>query len=78
MNDSDRASAGLASGIPELSAMELRCLALAAEGKTPGDIVLATDLPMAQVTNALSSAVERLGARNITGAISRAARLKLI
>ena len=36
----DSHSAGLhRQAVPELSAIELRCLALAAEGKTPGHIV---------------------------------------
>lgn len=63
---------------PELSAIELRCLALAAEGRTPGQIVLETDLPLPRVAEALSAAVDKLDARNITGAISRAALLNLI
>lgn len=63
---------------PRLSPIELRCLRLAAEGRTPRDIVLSTDLPLDQVTQALARAMEKLDARNVTGAISRAARLKLI
>lgn len=63
---------------PALSAIELRCLALAAEGRTPGQIVLETDLPLARVAEALSAAVDKLDARNITGAVSRAALLDLI
>jgi DNA-binding CsgD family transcriptional regulator len=63
---------------PELSAIELRCLALAAEGKTPELIVLETDLPLPRVAEALTAAMEKLDARNITGAISRAALLNLI
>lgn len=63
---------------PELSPIELRCLALAAEGRTPGQIVLETDLPLPRVAEALTSAMEKLETRNITGAVSRAALLKLI
>ena len=63
---------------PDLSAIEVRCLALAAEGRTPGQIVLETDLPLPRVAEALSSAMAKLEARNITGAVSRAALLNLI
>jgi DNA-binding CsgD family transcriptional regulator len=63
---------------PTLSALELRCLVMASEGKTPGEMVLATDVPMTRIAEALSSATEKLDARNITGAITRAARFKLI
>ena len=63
---------------PTLTALELRCLVLASEGKTPGEMVLATDVPMTRIAEALSSAMEKLDARNITGAITRAARFKLI
>jgi DNA-binding CsgD family transcriptional regulator len=63
---------------PELSAIELRCLALVAEGRSPGQIVLETDLPLPRVVEALTTAVVKLDARNITGAISRAALLNLI
>lgn len=66
------------SAAPDLSAIELRCLALAAEGRTPGQIVLETDLPLPRVAEALSGAMEKLEARNITGAVSRAALLRLI
>ncbi|WP_246723539.1 transcriptional regulator [Rhizobium sp. ARZ01] len=62
----------------DLSAIELRCLALAAEGRTPEQIVLETDLPLPRVAEALTAATEKLDARNITCAISRAALLKLI
>ncbi|MFD1328193.1 transcriptional regulator [Mycoplana ramosa] len=63
---------------PELSAIELRCLALVAEGRSPGQIVLETDLPLPRVVEALTTAMVKLGARNITGAVSRAALLDLI
>lgn len=63
---------------PELSAIELRCLALTAEGRTPGQIVLETDLPLQRVVEALMTAMAKLDARNITAAISRAALLNLI
>lgn len=68
----------LVSGPPKLTALELRCLTLASEGKTPGEMVLATDVPMTRISEALSSAMEKLDVRNITGAVTRAARFKLI
>ena len=50
------------SPVPELSEIDRRCLALAANGRTP----------------ALRSAIDKLGARNMTGAITRAVRLDLL
>lgn len=64
--------------MPELSEIERRCLALAANGRTPADIVLETDIAMARVAEALRSAIDKLGARNMTGAITRAVRLDLL
>ncbi|MBB5042830.1 transcriptional regulator [Shinella fusca] len=66
------------SPVPELSEIERRCLALAANGRTPADIVLETDIAMPRVAEALRSAIDKLGARNMTGAISRAVRLDLL
>jgi DNA-binding CsgD family transcriptional regulator len=66
------------STLPELSEIERRCLALAANGQTPADIVLETDIAMPRVADALRSAVDKLGARNVTGAITRAVRLGLL
>lgn len=66
------------SHLPELTEIEKRCLELAANGRTPADIVLETDIAMTRVTDAMRSAIEKLGARNITGAITRAVRLRLI
>lgn len=63
---------------PDLSAIERRCLTLVAEGRTPGQIVLETDLPLPRVAEALTAAMEKLEARNMTGAVSRAALLNLI
>ena len=60
------------SHLPELTEIEKRCLALAANGKTPADIVLETDLAMPRVCEAMRSAVDKLDARNVTGAITRA------
>jgi DNA-binding CsgD family transcriptional regulator len=62
----------------ELTEIEKRCLELAAIGKTPADIVLETDLAMPRVAEAMRSAIDKLGTRNITGAITRALRLDLI
>lgn len=66
------------SPLPELTEIEKRCLQLAAHGRTPADIVLETDIAMPRVEGAMRSAIDKLGTRNITGAISRAVRLKLI
>jgi DNA-binding CsgD family transcriptional regulator len=66
------------SPVPELSEIERRCLALAANGRTPADIVLETDIAMPRVAEALRSALAKHGARNMTGAISRAVRLDLL
>ena len=66
------------SHLPELTEIERRCLELAAYGKTPADIVLETDLAMPRVAEAFRSAIEKLEVRNVTGAVTRAARLNLI
>jgi DNA-binding CsgD family transcriptional regulator len=63
---------------PELTEIEKRCLELAALGRSPGEIVLETDLASQRVADAMRSATDKLGARNITGAITRALRLNLI
>ncbi|MCD1263076.1 hypothetical protein GR158_14760 [Shinella sp. AETb1-6] len=63
---------------PELTEIEKRCLELAALGRSPSDIVLETDLSSQRVAEAMRSATDKLGARNITGAITRALRLNLI
>jgi DNA-binding CsgD family transcriptional regulator len=62
----------------ELTEIEKRCLELAANGRTPADIVLETDIAMARVMDAMRSAIEKLGARNITGAVTSAVRRRLI
>lgn len=62
----------------ELTEIEKRCLELAANGRTPADIVLETDIAMPRVAEAMRSAIDKLGARNITGAITRAVRLDLL
>lgn len=63
---------------PELTEIEKRCLELAANGRTPADIVLETDIALPRVTEAIHGAIDKLGARNVTGAITRALRLNLI
>lgn len=63
---------------PELTEIERRCLSLAAHGRTPAEIVLETDLTMPRVAEAMRSAVDKLDARNVTGAITRAIRLDLL
>ena len=40
--------------------------------------MIETDLPLVRVSCALMQAIEKLGTRNITAAISRAALLRLI
>jgi DNA-binding CsgD family transcriptional regulator len=40
--------------------------------------VLETDIAMPRVAEAMRSAIEKLGTRNITGAITRAIRLDLL
>lgn len=62
----------------ELTEIERRCLSLAAHGRTPAEIVLETDLTIPRVAEALRSAVDKLDARNVTGAITRAIRLDLL
>lgn len=64
--------------LPELTEIERRCLSLAAHGRTPAEIVLETDLPMPSVAEAMRSAIDKLDARNVTGAITRAIRLDLL
>ena len=66
------------SPLPELTEIEKRCLQLAANGRTPADIVLETDIAMPRVADAMRSAIDKLETRNITGAITRAIRLRLI
>ncbi len=63
---------------PELTEIEKRCLQLAANGMTPTAIALDTGLTMPRLREETCSAVDKLGARNVTGAITRALRLGLI
>lgn len=63
---------------PELTGIERKCLDLAAVGGTCPEIARETDLAPERVAEALRSAIDKLGARNLTGAISRAVRLGLL
>ena len=63
---------------PELTEIERRCLSLAAHGRTPAEIVLETDLTMPRVAEAMRGAIDKLDARNLIGAITRAIRLDLL
>lgn len=63
---------------PALTDIEKRCLELAAHGRSPAEIVRETDIAIERVTEALRSATDKLGARNVTGAVTRALRLNLI
>ena len=47
-------------------------------GRTPAEIVLETDLTMPRVAEAMRSAIDKLDARNVSGAITRAIRLDLL
>jgi len=66
------------SPLPDLTEIERRCLSLAANGRAPAEIAVETDLAMARVAEALRSAIDKLDARNVTGAIIRAIRLDLL
>ncbi len=62
----------------DLTALETRCLLLAACGRSRTDIVMETDLPQDRVDMAFEQAMEKLQAKNLAEAIFRAARMKLI
>ncbi|MFB2550344.1 hypothetical protein [Ensifer soli] len=64
--------------VPPLSPLELRCLGLAAYGRTIDDIILETDLPCQRVRDAFAGAMRKLQAANLAEAIFRAARMRLI
>lgn len=61
-----------------LEPLELRCLALAAHGRTINDIVRETDIPRDRVEAAFAAAMHKLNANNPAEAIFRAARMQLI
>lgn len=62
----------------ELDPLELRCLSLAARGRTRDAITRETDISHERIDAAFNSAMEKLQASNIAEAIFRAARMKLI
>ncbi|MDQ0321785.1 DNA-binding CsgD family transcriptional regulator [Pararhizobium capsulatum DSM 1112] len=64
--------------LQELNALELRCLALAARGRTRNDITLETDISHDRIDDAFVSAMRKLQAGNVAEAIFRAARMDLI
>ncbi|WP_026616460.1 LuxR C-terminal-related transcriptional regulator [Ensifer aridi] len=64
--------------IDELAPLEVRCLALAAHGRTRQDMVRETDISMERIDRALEEAMRKLRAKNLAEAIFRAARLELI
>ncbi|OAP37856.1 hypothetical protein AU381_13900 [Sinorhizobium glycinis] len=64
--------------IDQLGPLELRCLSLAARGRTRLDIMRETDIPMERIDQALEEAMRKLKANNLAEAIIRAARLDLI
>jgi DNA-binding CsgD family transcriptional regulator len=63
---------------PELDALELRCLSLAARGRTREDITREADIARDRVDDAFATAMEKLQAGNVAEAIFRAVRMKLI
>ena len=62
----------------ELDPLELRCLTLAARGRTRQDMVRETDIPLDRIDRALTDAMRKLQAGNLAEAVFRAARLDLI
>ncbi|MCZ4091549.1 transcriptional regulator [Sinorhizobium psoraleae] len=58
--------------------LKLRCLALAACGRSRQDMVYETDIPMERINKALHGAMRKLQADNLAEAIFRAAGLELI
>ncbi|MDK1388384.1 transcriptional regulator [Sinorhizobium sp. 8-89] len=68
----------MAEKMNQLDALELRCLALAARGRSRQEMVCETDIPMERINRALDGAMRKLQAGNLAEAIFRAARLHLI
>ena len=64
--------------LQELDPLELRCLSLAARGRTRDDISRETDICRTKIEKAFASAMEKLQAGNVAEAIFRAARMDLI
>lgn len=61
-----------------LEPLELRCLTLAARGRTRQDMMRETDIPLDRIDRALEDAMRKLQAGNLAEAVFRAARLDLI
>ncbi|MCV9966410.1 LuxR C-terminal-related transcriptional regulator [Pararhizobium sp. BT-229] len=64
--------------LQELDALELRCLTLAARGRTREDIIRETDISQDRIDEAFDNAMRKLQAGNVAEAVFRAARMKLI
>jgi DNA-binding NarL/FixJ family response regulator len=64
--------------LQELDALELRCLTLAARGRTREDITRETDISHDRIDEAFVSAMRKLQADNVAEAVFRAARMDLI
>ncbi|APG92437.1 transcriptional regulator [Sinorhizobium americanum] len=64
--------------IDRLGALELRCLSLAARGRTRLEMMRETDIPVERIDRALEEAMRKLNANNLAEAVIRAARLELI
>jgi len=63
---------------PELNPLELRCLSLAARGRTREDITRETDIARHRIDDAFAAAMEKLQAGNVADAIFRVVRMNLI
>ncbi|MBW9065251.1 transcriptional regulator [Rhizobium herbae] len=63
---------------PELDALELRCLSLAARARTREDITREADIARDRIDDAFATATKKLQAGNVAEAIFRAVRMKLI
>ncbi|PDT82868.1 transcriptional regulator [Sinorhizobium sp. BJ1] len=64
--------------IDQLGPLELRCLTLAARGRTRLEMMRETDIPMERIDQALEEAMRKLQANSVAEAVFRAARLDLI
>jgi len=64
--------------LQELDPLELRCLSLAARGRTREDITRETDIAHDRIDEAFNSAMQKLQASNVAEAVFRAARMDLI
>lgn len=63
---------------PELNPLELRCLSLAARGRTREDITRKADIARDRIDDAFATAMEKLQAGNVAEAVFRAVRMNLI